>query len=103
MMLDSIENAQADYQAREAIDVRNKAEAMVRGTQKALALAELPPDQTYAVQKAVKALGKLLAASADAAALKQGCDELTKVTATIADDVISAAVAKALREEQQGS
>jgi molecular chaperone DnaK (HSP70) len=103
MMLDSIENAQADYQAREAIDVRNKAEAMVRGTQKALALAELPPDQTYAVQKAVKALGKLLAANADAAALKQGCDELTKVTATIADDVISAAVAKALREEQQGS
>ncbi len=103
MMLDSIENAQADYVAREAIDVRNKAEAMVRGTQKALALAELPPDQTYAVQKAVKALGKLLAANADAAALKQGCDELTKVTATIADDVISAAVAKALREEQQGS
>ncbi len=103
MMLDSIENAQADYVAREAIDVRNKAEAMVRGTQKALALAELPPDQTYAVQKAVKALGKLLAANADAAALKQGCDDLTKVTATIADDVISAAVAKALREEQQGS
>ena len=103
MMLDSIENAQHDYLAREAIDVRIKAEAMVRGTQKALAMAELPPDQTYAVQKACKALGKLLANGAEAAALKQGCDDLTKVTATIADDVISAAVAKALREEQQGS
>jgi ketopantoate reductase len=56
MMLDSIEHAQADYLAREAIDLRVKAEAMVRGTQKALAMAELPPDQTYAVQKATKAL-----------------------------------------------
>jgi molecular chaperone DnaK (HSP70) len=101
MMFESIEHAQADYVAREAIDVRNKAEAMVRGTRKALAMAELPPDQTYAVNKACKALEKLLAAGAEPAALKHGCDELTKVTATIADDVISAAVTKALREEQQ--
>jgi len=74
---------------------------MVRGTEKALALAELPPDQTWSVHKAVKALDKLLTGDADAAALKAGCDELTKVTATIADDVISSAVTKALREEQQ--
>jgi molecular chaperone DnaK (HSP70) len=100
MMLDSIEHAQHDYVAREAIDTRNKAEAMVRGTQKALQLAELPPDQTYAVQKANKALQKLLAANADAAALKAGCDELTKLTATIADDVISSAVTKALKADE---
>ncbi len=101
MMLASIEHAQADFVAREAIEVKNKAEAMVRGTQKVLQMAELPPDQSYAVQKACKALGKLLAANADAALLKAGCEELTKVTATIADDVISSAVTKALREEQQ--
>ncbi len=99
MMLDSIEHAQADYLAREAVDVRNKATAMVRGTQKALQMAELAPDQTYPVQKAVRALEKLLAANADAAAIKAGCDDLTKVTATIADDVISSAVTKALRDE----
>ncbi|MBK8096845.1 MAG: Fe-S protein assembly chaperone HscA [Planctomycetes bacterium] len=102
MMLDSIEHAQADYLAREAIDLRNKATAMVTGTRKAMALAELPPDQTYAVHKAVKALDKLLAANADPAALKAGCEELTRVTATIADDVISSAVAKALRTETGG-
>ena len=101
MMFESIENAQADYVAREAIDVRNKAEAMVRGTQKALAMAELPPDQTYAVQKAVKALAKLLVQNADATVLKQACDDLSKLTASIADDVISSAVTKALREEQK--
>ena len=100
MMLDSIEHAQQDYLAREAIDTRNKAEAMVRGTQKALQMADLPPDQTYAVQKATKALQKLLAANAGAAALKAGCDELTKLTATIADDVISSAVTKALKADE---
>jgi len=101
MMLDSIENAQEDYIAREAIESRAKAEAMIRGTRQALKLAELPPDQTFAVHKAVKALQKLLDADAEADAIKVGCDDLTKVTATIADDVISSAVTKALKEEQQ--
>ena len=50
--------------------------------------------------KAVKALKKLLDEEAATEALKQGCDDRTKVTATIADDVISAAVTKALKEEQ---
>ena len=101
MMLDSIENAQQDYLAREAIEARSKAEAMIRGTKKALEMAELPPDQTFAVHKAVKALQKLLDAEAEAAAIKDASDDLTKVTATIADDVISTAVTKALKEEQQ--
>lgn len=102
MMLDSIEHAQDDYAAREIIDLRNKATAMVKGTKKALELSDLPPDQTFAVQKGVKGLEKLLAANADAAALKQATDELSKLTATIADDVISSAVQKALAEEQRG-
>ena len=100
MMLDSIEHAQEDYVAREAIEARGKAEAMVRGTEKALQMAELPPDQTFAVHKAVAALKKLLAADADADQLKRASEELGRVTATIADDVISAAVTKALGEEQ---
>jgi molecular chaperone DnaK len=100
MMLESIEYAQDDYIAREAIEARAKAEAMVRGTKKALEIAELPPDQTFAVHKAVKALQKLLDSEADAAALKSASDDLTKVTSTIADDVISAAVTKSLKEDQ---
>ncbi len=102
MMLASIEHAQADYQAREAIDLRNKAQAMVAGTRKALQLAALPPDQTFSVQKAAKALEKLLGAGADAAALRAATDELSKLTATIADDVISSAVHKALAQDQTG-
>jgi len=101
MMLDSIEHAQQDYLAREAIEVRSKAGAMVRGTEKALELAELPPDQVFAVQKACRRLAKLLAAETDIPTLKSASDELAKLTANIADDVISSAVTKALREEQQ--
>ncbi|MEQ1631238.1 MAG: Fe-S protein assembly chaperone HscA [Planctomycetota bacterium] len=100
MMLDSIENAQSDYVAREAIDLRNKAQAMVTGTRKALQLASLPPDQTYSVQKSARALEKLLQADAGAEALKAATDELSKLTATIADDVISSAVQRALADEQ---
>jgi molecular chaperone DnaK len=100
MMLDSIEHAQEDYVAREAIDVRNKARAMVTGTAKALQLADLPPDQTWTVQKAVRQLDKLLGSGADIAALKAATEELSRLTATIADDVISSAVQKALRAEQ---
>ena len=43
------------------VGTKGKAEAMIRGTKKALQMAELPPDQTFAVHKAVKALQKLLA------------------------------------------
>ena len=101
MMIESIDNAQEDYIAREAIESRGKAEAMIRGTKKALQMTELPPDQTFAVFKAVKALKKLLDQDAEPDAIKAGCEQLTKVTATIADDVISASVTEALKQEQK--
>ena len=53
------------------------------------------------MQKGVRELEKLLAADADAAALKAAADELSRRTAVIADDVISTAVRKALQEEQK--
>lgn len=52
MMFESIEHAHADILARESIDLRNKAQSMVKGTKKALEQSDLPPDQTFAVQKA---------------------------------------------------
>ncbi|MSR37256.1 MAG: Fe-S protein assembly chaperone HscA [Planctomycetes bacterium] len=103
MMFESIEHAHADILARESIDLRNKAQSMVKGTKKALEQSDLPPDQTFAVQKSVKALEKLLAAltPVDLAVLKLATEELSKLTVTIADDVISSAVQKALAEEQR--
>lgn len=95
MMMESIENAGEDMQAREAVELRNKAEAMVRGTTKALEMSDLPPDQTYAVAKATKAVEKALADSDDEV-LRSSVDRLSRATAQIADDVISSAVKKSL-------
>ncbi len=95
MMLDSIEHAQHDVHAREAVELRNKAEAMVRGTRRALALADLPADQTWSVKKAARAVEQALQGG-DAGALRGPLDELSRLTAQIADDVISSAVKKSL-------
>ena len=104
MMLDSIENAEEDMKAREAIDIRNKADAMVQGTRKALEMSDLPPDQTFTIKHAVKKLDKLLQAEGsedgdeNTAAIKAATEELSRLTAQIADDVISSAVKKSLTE-----
>jgi len=98
MMADSIEHAQEDMADREAVELHNKAQAMVKGTAKALAMADLPPDQTYTIKQGVKKLGKLLDAKAGFEELKAATEELSALTAQVADDVISSAVAKALRE-----
>jgi molecular chaperone DnaK len=100
MMEESIAHAQDDYAARERIDLGNKARAMVQGTKKALQLAALPPDQSYPVTKAVRQLEKLLAENAPVDALRTATEELSRMTATLADDVISSAVQKALQNEQ---
>ncbi len=95
MMHESIEHAGEDMAAREAAELRNKATAMVRGTRKALELSDLPPDQTYSVKRAVRATQKALD-DGDDDALRQHVDTLSKLTAQIADDVVSSAVTKSL-------
>jgi molecular chaperone DnaK (HSP70) len=98
MMQDSIDHAIEDMSEREAIELRNKARAMVHGTARALELAELPPDQTFAVKKASRNVARLLEEDGPADQLRAAVDELSKRTAQIADDVIGSAVKKALSE-----
>ncbi len=99
MMAESIEHAHEDMAEREAVELRNMATAMVQGTAKALALADLPPDQTYSIKQGVKKLAKLLDADAGFEELKAATEELSGLTSQVADDVISSAVTKALRGE----
>jgi molecular chaperone DnaK (HSP70) len=96
MMADSIEHAQEDMAERETIELHNKARAMVEGTGKALALADLPPDQTYTIKQCVKKLAKLLEDDAGYPELQATTEELSRLTGQVADDVISSAVTKAL-------
>ena len=97
MMQDSIEHAVDDMAAREDVELRNKAAAMIRGTRYALAQAKLPPDQSWSVERAVSRAATALAAD-DGTALRAAVDELSKRTAQIADDVMSAAVRNALAD-----
>ena len=96
MMIESIENAEADMATREAIDLRQKAAAMITGTRKAIEASELPPEQTFSIKKVVANLEQLLREDAPVAELKQATEDLSGLTAQIADDVISSAVRKEL-------
>ncbi|MEM7201429.1 MAG: Fe-S protein assembly chaperone HscA [Planctomycetota bacterium] len=99
MMMESIEHAAEDMAEREDVELRNKAEAMVRGTAAAMELGDLPPDQVYPVKKALRAVEKSLAD--DPASLRATVEQLSKATAHIADDVISSAVRKSLTESEE--
>jgi len=98
MMRESIEHAHEDMAEREALELRNKAGAMVTGTLRALELSDLPPDQTWTLKKTAKNLARLLEEGAGIDDLRPVVDELSKLTANVADDVISSAVHKALTE-----
>jgi molecular chaperone DnaK (HSP70) len=100
MMHDSIEHAVEDMSARELVELGNKARAMIRGTRRALELAGLPGEETYTVRKAVAKVEALSDRGAPANELRAALDDLSKLTAQIADDVIGAAVRRALVAEQ---
>ena len=101
IMHESIDNAQEDVMAREAIDLRNKAEAMVVGTQKALEMSDLPPDQSFGIKRGARQLDKLLKADATTEEIHAATETLSKLTSQIADDVISSAVKKSLSKPSE--
>ena len=97
-MHESIEHAIDDMQVREGIELRNKAQAMVRGTRKALELSDLPADQTWSIKQGIKKIDKLLKAGAPSEELNAAVEDVSKLTAQVADDIIGSAVKKALSE-----
>jgi molecular chaperone DnaK (HSP70) len=100
IVAESIEHAQDDLVARELLEIRNKARAMLKGTETALAKAGdgLPPEQTFTIRRAMKAVAALVDGD-DYPRLKAAVDELSGATAQVADDLIGAAVKRALMEE----
>ena len=104
MMDESLEHAFADMADREEVELRNKARAMVEGTKKALALADLPPDQTWTIKKLVKQLAKQIDDTEESTeTIRATVDELSELTGQVADDVISSAVNKSLRDSPPGT
>ncbi len=90
---ESIVHAHQDFAARELVELRNKADALVRGTRRVLDLPELPvPEATRAELEADLVALQALAAGDDLPALKAACQSFGDKTQTLADDYIGAAI-----------
>ncbi len=102
MVAESIDKAQEDILAREALDMHNKAEAIVRGTEEALAHGSegLAPEQAYSIKKALARV-KGLQHGEDLPALHTALEELSSMTMQLADDLIGAAVRKAIAARKE--
>jgi molecular chaperone DnaK (HSP70) len=105
LVSESIEKAGEDMGAREAIDLRNKAEAVLKGTEAAMKAGGegLPPEQAYSLKKAISRVKKALGPNEkeqETQSLHHALEELSSLTGQLADDLISTAVSKALKTEK---
>ena len=90
---DSILNAQADFKARDLVEMRNKAHNLVQGTRRVLGMPEMPftPAQRAELEADIARLEQLQQGE-DVAALKAAADAFGHKTQQLADDVIGAAI-----------
>jgi len=90
---DSIVNARQDFAARDLVEARNKAQNLVQGTRRVLAMPEMPftPGQRRELEADIARLEQL-ARGEDAAALKAAAEDFGHKTQALADEVIGAAI-----------
>ncbi len=90
---DSIVHARDDFAARELVELRNKANNLVQGTRRVLAMPEMPfrPEQRAALGQGLDELARL-AAGTDVPALKAACERFGQQTQELADSVIGEAI-----------
>jgi Fe-S protein assembly chaperone HscA len=97
LVLESIEHARDDFSARRLIELRNKAEAEVRHTEKALAAqaASLSAEQWQRVAAAVTRTRQAITGD-DVDRLQEAVDELASATAPLAELMMNAVVRSTL-------
>ncbi|GJM20956.1 MAG: chaperone protein DnaK [Planctomycetota bacterium] len=98
---DSIVSAREDFAARELVELRNKANNLVVGTQRVLAMPEMPftDEQRKELGASIAELEEL-AKGEDAKALGKACDAFGERTQALADDAIGAAIKTELNRER---
>jgi molecular chaperone DnaK (HSP70) len=102
LVLDSVEHAHADFAARQFIELKNKADADLRHTERALAAIghEVPAAER---EKVEAARTTLLAAmqGTDVPALHRAADAFAAATAPLAERLMNSAVKTALRGKRE--
>jgi Fe-S protein assembly chaperone HscA len=101
LVLESVEHAREDFHARRLIELKNKADADLRHTDKALAAegTSLPPEQRQRVEAAkTKVLAAMQGDNGDA--LHGALEELNQATLPLAEQLMNAVVRTTLKDRQ---
>src|SRR5436190_20840962 len=101
LVLESVEHARADFTTRRLIELRNKADAEVRHTEKALAAqgTQLSAEQRARVEQAVVRTRERIQGD-DVDQLQQAVDELAAATSPLAELMMNAVVRSTLQGKQ---
>ncbi len=101
LVLESVDNARTDFQARRFIELKNKADADLRHTDKGLAQegVDLSPAQRERIAAAAGAVRQAMTGT-DGDRLQQALDELNQATLPLAEQLMNAVVKATLRDRQ---
>lgn len=104
LVLESIEHAEEDFTARRLIELRNKAEADLRHTAKALAQAgdQLAPHQRQAIDTAIHTLQNALTQN-DLAQLQNALDTFNQATQPLAEILMNEVLRRAVTGQTEQS
>ncbi|GIW90513.1 MAG: molecular chaperone DnaK [Gemmataceae bacterium] len=104
LVLESIEHAEEDFTARRLIELRNKAEADLRHTAKALAQAgdQLAPQQRQAIDAAIQTLQNALTQN-DLAQLQNALDTFNQATQPLAEILMNEVLRRAVAGKTEQS
>jgi Fe-S protein assembly chaperone HscA len=102
MILESFEYAEADIEARLVIEARNEAETVLNATIKGMAdeqYAGLPDDEKNEIAAASKNLREIMRTS-NHQAIRESIEKLSNATMHLAELIMNAAIAKALKDKR---
>lgn len=107
LVLESVEHARADFQARRFIELKNKADADLRHTEKGLATPDvtLTAEQRQRIETAaVRTRAAMQGDSGDSGdALQAALDELNAATQPLAEQMMNAVVRSTLRDKDMSA
>jgi len=102
MILESFEYAESDIEARLVIEARNEAETVLNATTKGLSdeqYATLPEEEKAEIAAAGKNLREVMKSN-DHLAIRNAIDRLSNATMHLAELIMNAAIAKALKDKR---
>src|SRR5262245_10622118 len=102
MILESFDHAEADIEARQVIEARNEAETVLRATAKGIVedeYANLPAEEKTEIASATEQLKETITTE-NHRAIREAIERLSHATMHLAELIMNAAIAKALKDKR---